>query len=214
MSRTGTSSMPPRPICRKLSAGLPWPRRRSSRGPAPSSASIMPSVTMKLGTCSSVVIRPLTRPMTAPRTSISTSTGMTLESSCPIRLPATTTCMRHDAIPSTGRTRPTTMTKYCPIAAIAIGAVRPTKRMRELGLAEVRVQHDDRDQQHDQQHEDGAAGGAQGRGRSRSARLARFCCRTALRPRNSGAVLMAASARTGCAAGVAAEPFAANRAGR
>ena len=79
-----------RDVLDAAAADLPEAVRRISLGGAagpvqhqPSSASIMPSVTMKLGTLSNVVIRPLIKPMNAPRTNISTSTGITLESSSP-----------------------------------------------------------------------------------------------------------------------------------
>ena len=51
----------------------------------------MPSVTMKLGTLSSVVPTPLRKPMSAPTPIIRTMTGRMRSSSWPMRLPAITT---------------------------------------------------------------------------------------------------------------------------
>ena len=53
----------------------------------------MPSVTMKLGTFSSVVASPLTSPMPTPISSIRQVTGTIRPSSWPISSPATTTCV-------------------------------------------------------------------------------------------------------------------------
>ena len=59
----------------------------------PDNASIIPSVTMKLGTFSTVVANPFMTPTSAPSTNISSMTGRIIPASSPIMLPASTTCM-------------------------------------------------------------------------------------------------------------------------
>ena len=94
----------------------------------------MPSVTMKLGTLRSVTIRPFTSPMNAPNASMKANTGSAFASSWPMRLPAITTCAVTTE-PIDRSNSPPTMTKYWPIATIAIGATRCTKRMSCDGSA-------------------------------------------------------------------------------
>ena len=94
---------------------------------------------MKLGTRSSVVASPLIRPIPMPTSSIRQVTGTIRLSSSPISSPAITTCAVTTA-PMERSNSPETITKYWPIAAIAIGAVRPRNRMitpgsPKLGLA-------------------------------------------------------------------------------
>ena len=103
---------------------------------------------MKLGTWSSVVTSPLIRPMSAPTASISSITGRIRPSSSPIRLPAITTCAATTA-PIERSNSPETITKYWPIAAMAIGAVRPTKRMSTPGSPKLGLADDRGHQQHD-----------------------------------------------------------------
>ena len=83
-STTGTSSMPPRPIWRKVSTGLPVAAPPVRKSTSPPRASIVPRVTMKLGTLSTVVPRPLTRPTAAPTSSIRPNAGSTRASSSPM----------------------------------------------------------------------------------------------------------------------------------
>ncbi len=80
------------------------------------------------------MIRPFTSPMNAPNTIMKANTGSAFASSCPMRLPAITTCAVTTE-PIDRSNSPPTMTKYWPIAAIAIGATRCTNRMNCDGSA-------------------------------------------------------------------------------
>ncbi len=97
--------MPPRPISRKLSAGLPVAAPPVQYSVAPSSASIMPRVTMKLGTLRNDTIRPFTSPMNAPNASMKANTGQRLRVVLPDEVARDHHLRGDHASPSTGRTR-------------------------------------------------------------------------------------------------------------
>ncbi len=96
----------------------------------------MPSVTMNDGTLSSVVRTPLTSPTTIPNTTMSSSTGRVRASSWPTRLPAMMTCAVMSD-PWERSNSPAMITKYCPIATIAMGATRCRYRMNWPGSAKL-----------------------------------------------------------------------------
>ena len=116
----------------------------------------MPSVTMKLGTRSRVVARPLMTPMSTPTASMSSRPGRIRASSWPMKLPASTTCVAMTAAIDRSNS-PLTITKYWPIAAMAIGAVRPAKRISAFGSAKFGFDDHDRHEQGEHQQEDAAA---------------------------------------------------------
>ena len=88
---SGMSANPPRPICRKFSAGLLVATPPVHHMIAPWMTSIVPSVTMKEGTRSSVVANPLTRPTRMPIPTRMKSTGTVFDSSAPTRCPTVIT---------------------------------------------------------------------------------------------------------------------------
>ena len=124
------SRMPPRPIWRKLSAGLPVaapPVQYSTRAEQREHhAEGHDEATAPSGTST---MRPLTRPTTTPNDEHEDEHGHGARLVLPDEVAGDDHLGGDERAHARGRTRRATITKYWPIATIAIGATRWTKRM-------------------------------------------------------------------------------------
>lgn len=130
---TGTFSMPRRPHCRKLSGRSPRGVPPVHQDVQPSRISIIPSVVMKDGTASLVVITPLTSPTRAPMPMSRAMTDQVNEGSPSVSRAATITT-RVTSAPTERSNSPERMTKSCPAARIIRGAARRRKIRNTLGF--------------------------------------------------------------------------------